>query len=194
MLHPVSRTAPSAIAGVEWEWTFSALARYATMDMTDRLADAARTFIAEVAKRKLLIATAESCTGGLVAASITEVPGVSSVLDRGFITYSNDAKTEKLGVPAELIEAKGAVSAEVARAMAEGALRHSRADLVVAVTGIAGPDGGSAEKPVGLVHFAAARRGRQPLHEEKRFGALGRRPVQLASVEHALAMLTKLLD
>ena len=173
---------------------FRARALSEGMDMNDRLADAARIFIAEVAKRKLLIATAESCTGGLVAASITEVPGVSSVLDRGFVTYSNHAKTEMLGVPAELIEAKGAVSAEVARAMAEGALKHSRADLVVAITGVAGPDGGTAEKPVGLVHFAAARRGRETLHEERRFGALGRRPVQFASVEHALAMLTKLLD
>lgn len=105
------------------------------------------------------VATAESCTGGLIAAACTAVAGSSDWFERGFVTYSNEAKIESLGVPAELIAAHGAVSAEVARAMAEGALRHSRAGLAVAVTGIAGPTGGSAAKPVGTVWMAVARRG-----------------------------------
>ncbi len=105
------------------------------------------------------LATAESCTGGLIAAACTAVAGSSDWFERGFVTYSNDAKTESLGVPAELIAAHGAVSAEVARAMAEGALQHSRAGLAVAVTGIAGPTGGSPSKPVGTVWMAVARRG-----------------------------------
>lgn len=115
-------------------------------------------------------------------------------MDRGFVTYSNEAKTEMLGVPAELIAANGAVSAEVARAMAEGALAHSGADVAVAVTGIAGPDGGSAEKPVGLVHLAAARRGGATLHEEKRFGNLGRETVQAETVLAAFVLLSRVLD
>ncbi|CAN5861783.1 hypothetical protein BH11PSE8_BH11PSE8_04690 [soil metagenome] len=110
-------------------------------------------------KRGAHLATAESCTGGLIAAACTAVAGSSDWFERGFVTYSNEAKTESLGVPAELIVAHGAVSAEVARAMAEGALRHSRAGLAVAVTGIAGPTGGSPSKPVGTVWMAVARRG-----------------------------------
>lgn len=106
----------------------------------------------------LMLATAESCTGGLVAASLTAIAGCSSVVERGFVTYSNQAKAEMLRVPMALIELHGAVSEPVARAMAHGALAHSRAHVTVAVTGIAGPSGGSVEKPVGLVHFAAARR------------------------------------
>ena len=107
----------------------------------------------------LMIATAESCTGGLIAGLLTEIAGSSDVVDRGFVTYSNEAKQDCLGVPAELIARDGAVSSTVARAMAEGALRHSRADIAVSVTGVAGPGGGSAEKPVGLVHLAVARKG-----------------------------------
>ena len=116
------------------------------------LADALRA-------RGAKLATAESCTGGLIAAACTAVAGSSDWFERGFVTYSNEAKTESLGVPAELIAAHGAVSAEVARAMAEGALQHSRAGLAVAVTGIAGPTGGSPSKPVGTVWMAVARRG-----------------------------------
>jgi nicotinamide-nucleotide amidase len=108
----------------------------------------------------LMLATAESCTGGLIAAACTAIAGSSDWFERGFVTYSNEAKTEMLGVPTALIGAHGAVSAEVARAMAEGALVHSRADLAVAVTGIAGPGGGSADKPVGTVWLALARTGR----------------------------------
>ena len=112
----------------------------------------------------VMLAAAESCTGGLVAAALTAISGSSSVVERGFVTYSNQAKIEMLGVPEALIEAHGAVSAEVARAMAEGALTHSRADVSLSITGIAGPDGGTATKPVGTVHIAAAQPGAQTLH------------------------------
>ncbi|MFT3726771.1 MAG: CinA family protein [Terricaulis sp.] len=142
----------------------------------------------------LTLVTAESCTAGLIAATLGAVPGASNMLERGFVTYSNAAKTELLGVPADLIATKGAVSAEVARAMAEGALKHSRADLAVAVTGIAGPDGGSSDKPVGLVHLAAARRGGARLHEERRFGDIGRRRVQAETVLAAFDLVARLID
>lgn len=122
-------------------------------------ADAARRVLDICAERGLMAATAESCTGGLVAAALTAIAGSSSVVDRGFVTYSNEAKAEMLGVPMALIQQHGAVSEPVARAMAEGALAHSRAQVSVSITGIAGPGGGSADKPVGLVHFAAARQG-----------------------------------
>lgn len=134
------------------------------------------------------IATAESCTGGLIAAALTAIAGSSSVVDRGFVTYSNEAKTEMLGVPAELIAAKGAVSREVALAMAEGALARSDADRAVSVTGIAGPGGGSADKPVGLVHFGLARKGRQPRHLERVFAG-DRDAVRLGTVLTALNLL-----
>jgi nicotinamide-nucleotide amidase len=134
------------------------------------------------------IATAESCTGGLVAAALTAIAGSSSVMDRGFVTYSNEAKSEMLGVPPELIAAHGAVSREVAMAMAEGALRHSRAQVAVAVTGIAGPGGGSADKPVGLVHFALARTGEATRHAELRFEG-DRDEVRLQAAQTALGLL-----
>jgi nicotinamide-nucleotide amidase len=134
------------------------------------------------------IVTAESCTGGLVAALLTEVPGSSSVVERGFVTYSNEAKAEMLGVPADLIAQVGAVSEAVARAMAEGALRRSHADVSVAITGIAGPGGASATKPVGLVHFAVARPGRTTALE-RRYGDLGRGIVREKAVEDALKLL-----
>ena len=156
------------------------------------LLPAAMELIALCTAQGLTIATAESCTGGLIAGVLTEVPGSSAVLERGFVTYSNTAKTEMLGVPSSLIVLNGAVSEEVARAMVEGALLRSPADLAVAVTGIAGPSGGSPAKPVGLVHFAAARRGGAVVHVERRFGAIGRSEVRLASVQQALAMLTEL--
>jgi len=137
----------------------------------------------------LMAATAESCTGGLIAALLTEIPGSSSMLERGFVVYSNAAKQELLGVPTETLASHGAVSAETARAMAEGALRASRAEVAVSVTGIAGPDGGSTEKPVGLVHFACARRGKPTVAREERFGAIGREAVRLASVRVGLDLL-----
>jgi nicotinamide-nucleotide amidase len=156
--------------------------------------DAARGFLDDARAKGLTVATAESCTGGLIAASLAAVQGASLALERGFVTYSNEAKTEMLGVPAALIADRGAVSREVALAMAEGALAHSPADLAVAVTGIAGPDGGSAEKPVGLIHIAAARRGRATVHEEKRYGDLSRREIQAQTVLDALGLLRRLLD
>ena len=139
--------------------------------------------------RRLTLATAESCTGGMVAAALTDIPGSSAVVERGFVTYSNAAKAECLGVPVSLIETRGAVSEPVARAMATGALAHSPADLAVAVTGIAGPGGGSAQKPEGLVHFACARRGGATTHARIEFGAVGRDRVRAASVQQALEML-----
>ena len=144
-------------------------------------------------RQGLSIATAESCTGGLLAATMTAIPGCSDCFERGFVTYSNVSKSEMLSVPTWLIEKHGAVSEDVARAMAGGALKHSRADLAVSITGIAGPDGGSAEKPVGLVHFAAGRRDGPMSHERVLFGDLGRVEVQRCSVERALRLLGSLL-
>jgi nicotinamide-nucleotide amidase len=137
----------------------------------------------------LMAATAESCTGGLVAGLLTEIPGSSDMLERGFVVYSNAAKQELLGVPAETLVNHGAVSEQTAVAMAEGALRASRAEVAVSVTGIAGPDGGTATKPVGLVHFACARRGKPTVAREGRFGAIGRQEVRIASVSVALDLL-----
>jgi nicotinamide-nucleotide amidase len=139
------------------------------------------------------VTTAESCTGGLVAATLTAIPGSSAVFERGFVTYSNSAKSEMLGVPFWLIERHGAVSEDVARAMAGGALTHSRASLAVAVTGIAGPNGGTAEKPIGLVYFAAGRRDTAIASESVLFGDLGRTEIRRRSVERALSMLLSLL-
>ena len=136
----------------------------------------------------LMVATAESCTGGLIAGALTEIAGSSDVVDRGFVTYSNEAKTEMLGVPAGLIEAHGAVSEPVARAMAEGALARSRAGVTVSVTGVAGPGGGSADKPVGTVWFGASRRGAGTLSERKVFSG-DRSAVREATVRYALELL-----
>ena len=137
----------------------------------------------------LMAATAESCTGGLVAGLLTEIPGSSDMLERGFVVYSNAAKQELLGVPAETLVSHGAVSEQTAVAMAEGALRASRAEVAISVTGIAGPDGGTDTKPVGLVHFACARRGKPTVAREGRFGAIGRQDVRMASVRVALDLL-----
>jgi nicotinamide-nucleotide amidase len=145
-------------------------------------------------QRKRMLATAESCTGGLIAGLLTEIPGSSDVVERGFVTYSNAAKTEQLGVPADLITTHGAVSEPVARAMAEGALAHSHADLAVSVTGVAGPGGGTPTKPVGLVHLAVARRGGATSHQELRLGDLGRGPIRMATVAAALALLRRSLS
>jgi nicotinamide-nucleotide amidase len=153
----------------------------------DLISQAARLIDLYRSKR-LMLATAESCTGGLIAGLITSVPGSSDVLDCGFVTYSNQAKTRMIGVPAELIRLQGAVSAEVARAMAEGALAHSAADIAVAVTGVAGPGGGSVEKPVGLVHCAAARKGQPTVTRELRLGDIGRDAVRMETVRVAVAM------
>ncbi len=152
----------------------------------------ATELLAHLRSRKLMVATAESCTGGLIAALLTEIAGSSDVVERGFVTYSNDAKVEMIGVPRALIDAHGAVSEQVARAMATGALAASKADIAVSVTGVAGPGGGSIEKPVGLVHFSAARKGGAVIHHEARFGDLGRSGIRLATVAQALAMIRQL--
>jgi nicotinamide-nucleotide amidase len=143
--------------------------------------------------RGVTLVTAESCTGGLIAATLTAVPGSSDVVERGFVTYSNASKSEMLGVPVWLIERHGAVSEDVARALAGGALTHSRATLALAVTGIAGPDGGSADKPVGLVHFAAGKREGAISHERVLFGDIGRSEVRRLSVERGLRLICSLL-
>ena len=153
----------------------------------------AKTVLDEARAKSLRIATAESCTGGLIVGLLTEIPGSSDVLDRGFVVYSDQAKQDLLGVPGSLIAELGAVSRAVARAMAQGAVAHSKAQLAVAVTGIAGPGGGSAQKPVGLVHLAAFRENGALLHEEHRFGDIGRAQVRLKSVEAALTLLRGLI-
>jgi len=142
--------------------------------------------------RGLRIATAESCTGGLVAGALTEIPGSSDVVERGFVVYSNAAKEAMLGVPAATLKRYGAVSEQTAIAMAAGALKNSLADLTVSITGIAGPGGGSKQKPVGLVHFAAAARDGRSLHRRRLFGKIGRRRVRERSVIQALALLEEL--
>jgi nicotinamide-nucleotide amidase len=162
-----------------------------TSDITE-LDKAAAHLLTVCRLRGLKLVTAESCTGGLVAATITDIAGSSDVFDRGFVTYSNAAKAAMLGVPEETLQRYGAVSRETAEAMAQGALTHSEAAIAVSITGIAGPGGGSAEKPVGLVHFAAAARDGRLIGREKRFGDIGRHEVRVASVAEALAMLQRL--
>ena len=142
--------------------------------------------------RGLRVATAESCTGGLVAGALTEIAGSSDVVDRGFVTYSNEAKQAMLGVPAAMLERYGAVSSQTAAAMAKGALKNSLADIAVSITGIAGPGGGSKGKPVGLVYFAAARRGGRRLAQRRLYGKIGRSRVRALSVVQALAMIETL--
>jgi nicotinamide-nucleotide amidase len=144
--------------------------------------------------RGLKIATAESCTGGLVAAALTEIAGSSAVVDCGFVTYSDEAKQKMLGVPVATLRRHGAVSAETAAAMAKGALKNSCADISVSITGIAGPGGGSRQKPVGLVYFAAASRDGRRLAHSRRFGKIGRGRVRLRSVALALEMLAMLAE
>jgi nicotinamide-nucleotide amidase len=148
--------------------------------------------LAAARARKWMIATAESCTGGLVAGALTEIAGSSDVVDRGFITYSNQAKTALVGVPETTLTAHGAVSRQTAEAMAKGALERAGVDLTVAITGIAGPGGGSAEKPVGLVHFAAAAKDGRLIQREKRYGDAGRSEVRRLSVIEALNLLLEL--
>jgi len=154
----------------------------------------AESVLSEARAKGLHIATAESCTGGLIAGLLTEIPGSSDVLDCGFVAYSNEAKEELLGVPHALIVDQGAVSEAVARAMAEGAIANSAAQLTVAVTGIAGPGGGTKLRPVGLVHLAACRKGCATLHEEYRFGDLGRAQVRMKAITAALALLHRLFE
>lgn len=161
--------------------------------MSADLRSRAARLIAAYAARNWMIATAESCTGGLVIGLLTEIAGSSAVVERGFVTYSNEAKAEAIGVPTDLLAAHGAVSEPVARAMAEGALARSHAEVAVAITGIAGPGGGSDAKPVGLVHFGLARTGVSTIHLERRYGDLGRENVRHHAVEDALGLLEQAL-
>ena len=156
--------------------------------LPDRLEEATRRLLAKACERELVLAAAESCTGGMLASLLTDVRGFSHAFDRGFVTYSEESKTGLLGVPARLIEAKGAVSKEVAIAMAEGALAGSRAHIALAITGFAD----SGDEP-GLVHFACAREGRITRHREEHFGAIGRGAVRIAALEVAVGMMTEML-
>ena len=163
--------------------------------MFDRdLIQRADSLIALAKARKTMIATAESCTGGLLAGLLTEIAGSSAVVERGFVTYSNAAKIQMLGVPAALLDLHGAVSAAVAEAMVVGALAHSAAGLALSVTGIAGPGGGTAAKPVGLVFLACSGKGRAVEVSEQRFGDLGRDGIRRASLIVALCMLERNLQ
>jgi len=162
--------------------------------MNDDLRAAAGAVLEACRARGLKVATAESCTGGLVAGALTEIAGSSDVVERGFVSYSNEAKQQMLGVASETLRDHGAVSRQTAEEMARGAIAHSNAQLSVAITGIAGPGGGSAEKPVGLVHFAAASRSGALTHKEMRCGDIGRSAVREQSVKQALAMLKEMAE
>ena len=150
----------------------------------------AKDVVAKLRAKSLKLATAESCSGGMVAAAITDIAGSSDVFDRGFVTYSNLSKAEMLGVAPAMIATHGAVSAQVARAMAEGALLYSKAQISVAITGVAGPAGGSLEKPVGLVHFAVAAHGSATMHCEMNFGKLDRNEIREQARDFALQLLS----
>jgi nicotinamide-nucleotide amidase len=149
----------------------------------------ARLLIDECRERRLRVVTAESCTGGLLSAAITAVSGASEMFDRGLITYSNRAKQDLLGVSGDMLADYGSVSEPVARMMAEGALEHSNAHISIAITGVAGPTGGTDLKPVGLVHLATARANQSVMHRVERFGDIGRNEIQLGAVQIALEML-----
>ena len=161
----------------------------------DTIHDKARAVLDACREAGAMLAVAESCTGGLLAAALTEIPGSSDVVERGFVTYSYESKSEMLGVPRDTILAHGAVSEPVARAMAEGALARAdpRALVSIAVTGVAGPGSDSDAKPAGLVHLAAARRGADTLHELHEFGDIGRDAVRRATVEAALDLILRRL-
>jgi nicotinamide-nucleotide amidase len=162
--------------------------------MSEDLHAAAEAVLDACRARGLKLATAESCTGGLVAGALTDIAGSSDVVDRGFVTYSNEAKQQMLGVASETLRDYGAVSRQTAQEMARGAIAHSDAQISVAITGVAGPGGGSTEKPVGLVHFAAASRGGALAHKEMRYGDIGRGEVRRKSVLQALTMLREVAE
>jgi len=162
--------------------------------MSDAPEIAAAAVLDACRARGLKVATAESCTGGLVAAALTDIAGSSHVVDRGFVTYSNQAKQKMLGVSSETLRDYGAVSRQTAEAMARGAIARSNADIAVAITGVAGPGGGSADKPVGLVHFATSSRSGALTHAEMRYGDIGRANVRHRSVLQALAMLKAIVE
>lgn len=155
----------------------------------ERLRNLAMLVMDEASERRVRLVTAESCTGGLLAALFTELAGSSRFLERGFVTYSNESKVELLGVAGDVLADYGAVSEAVARQMAEGALEHSRANLSIAITGIAGPGGGTPMKPVGTVHLACARENKAMMHEMLMLGDIGRSEIRLATLEAALDMI-----
>lgn len=160
----------------------------------DEMRKAAIALLDLCKQKKLTVATAESCTGGLVAAALSDISGSSAVLDRGFVTYSNEAKQQMLGVTPATIDVYGAVSTECADEMAKGALAHAQVDLAVSITGIAGPTGATPGKPIGLVYFCAASRSGRVIAHDRKFGDIGRSNVRHASVMQALAMLQELAE
>jgi len=162
--------------------------------MEKKLIDIATQVLETCRNHGLKLVTAESCTGGLIAATLTEIPGSSDVLDRGFVTYSNQAKSDMLGVTPQLIQQNGAVSELVARHMAQGALSHSGCDVAIAVTGIAGPDGGSADKPVGTVHIAVAQSSGDTWHEKCNFGDVSRNIIRQKTVLRSLALTKEMVS
>ncbi len=163
------------------------------MTQTHRIWSLAQAIIDKAGAEGVMVTSAESCTGGMITAALTDVPGSSAVVERGFVTYTNEAKTEMLGVPAAIIEINGAVSAPVARAMAKGALKNSRADIAVSVTGIAGPSGGTERKPVGLVWFGLADKNGVTRVERRVFAEGGRDFVRTKATETALHLILRLL-
>jgi len=163
------------------------------MSAAGRFDAIARAVLDACRAKRIMLATAESCTGGMIAASLTDISGSSDVVDRGFVTYSNEAKMEMLGVSTATLDAHGAVSRETALEMAAGALAHSRAGIALSVTGVAGPGGGSADKPVGLVWFGLAMKGGQPIAERRLFEDRGRAFIRQSSVQTALEMALKAL-
>lgn len=163
--------------------------------MRDQTAvDAAKTLLEICSRKKLTLATAESCTGGMVAAAISEIPGSSAVFDRGFVTYSNESKQQMLGVTPATIDVYGAVSTECAEEMAKGALAYASVDLAISITGIAGPTGAVRGKPIGLVYFCAASRSGRVIAHGRKYGDIGRSKVRQQSVLQALAMLRELAE
>ena len=156
---------------------------------SDEIREQARALLEACRSKNVHIATAESCTGGLIAAALTEIAGSSDVFDRGFVTYQNEAKAEDLGVSEQTLITHGAVSESVVKEMAAGALRRSTAEVSVAVTGVAGPGGGSPDKPVGLVHIASSSKDGETLHQRCEFGEIGREAIRSATVIEALALL-----
>ena len=159
--------------------------------LPDEIEGMTHRLLAEACDKELMLATAESCTGGLLGSLLTDVEGASHVFERGFIVYTSEAKSELLGIPIEMIKEHDAVSKPVAIAMADGAIAHSRADIALAVTGFAGKAGENDE--VGLVHFGCARRGHQTRHCEEHFGNIGRGPIRIACIKTALSMLEEVL-
>lgn len=168
------------------------MAETLSTDLPDGLEDAITRLLQRVCDAELRLATAESCTGGMVASLLTDVTGCGHAFERGFVAYTNEAKREMLGVSDEMLAAHGAVSEPVARAMAEGALARSEADIAFSVTGFAGPTGGKGEE--GLVHFACARRGRETRHRQERYGPIGRGGVRIACVRAAVEMMEEVLE